>query len=399
MKFLIPLIISLSLASSAILYGEDSKDSIPGEYLVIFKEGISQEEVALHLKNLPLQLEDSIKSSFLIGTFKGFSAKMSPKLLQRELSMPDIAYVETNKIITMSDACILQQDATWGLNRVDERQLDLDDTYVYPDTAGAGVDSYIVDTGILTTHDDFQGRAIWSANFADTINSDCNGHGTHVAGTVGGKTWGIAKQTTLLAVKVLNCAGSGTTDGVVKGIEFTVTSYTSRKRPSVANMSLGGGLSPALDNAVKAAVTAGVTFVVAAGNSNADACNFSPANAPLAVTVGATTVASSGVNEIDARSTFSNYGKCVDIFAPGELITSAWIGSNTATRTISGTSMASPHVAGVAALYLSDNPTATTTEVAGFLTGESTPNLIDLRCGSNAVCKASPNALLYSPCS
>jgi len=291
-----------------------------------------------------------------------------------------------------SQACNIQSGATWGIDRIGEVDLFLDGSYNYGNT-GDGVDAYVVDTGIYLANRDFGGRAIWGANFADTTNTDCNGHGTHVAGTVGGLTWGIAKMTNLLAVKVLDCSGSGSTAGVVKGIEFTVTSYQTRKNPSVSNMSLGGGKSTALDMAVQAAVKAGVTFVVAAGNSNADACNYSPADVPEAITVGATTV-----EDTDARSYFSNYGKCVDIFAPGELITSAWIGSNTATKTISGTSMASPHTAGVAALFLNSNPSATPAQVTQWINAEATLNLINLDC-TTSVCLQSPNALLYSPCS
>jgi len=274
----------------------------------------------------------------------------------------------------------------------------LDEVYPYTSTAGTGTDSYIVDTGILITPSDFGGRAIWGANYVDTQNTDCNGHGTHVAGTTGGTLYGVAKKTTLIAVKVLGCDGSGTNAGVINGINYVATSYASRKKPSVANMSLGGSKSTALNSAVAAVVRAGVSFAVAAGNDNNDACNTSPASEPTAICVGATSTATSGMTMKDVRSTFSNFGKCVDVFAPGTLITSDWIGSNTAVRTISGTSMASPHVAGAVALLLGDNPQWTPDQITTAILGGSTPNLIDLLCGTSTVCQQSPNKLLHTSC-
>jgi len=235
----------------------------------------------------------------------------------------------------------------------------------------------------------------------DGIDTDCNGHGTHVAGTVGGKTYGVAKQANLFAVKVLGCDGSGTTQGVIDGVNYVASSATKSTNPSVANLSLGGGISTTLDSAVNNAVAAGVTFVLAAGNSNTDACTSSPArtggSAGVAITVGATTVVNDGINEEDARATFSNYGTCTDIFAPGQLITSAWFTGNNAIRTISGTSMAAPHVAGAVAIYLGQNPTSRPAETKAALTGAATLNLIDLGCVATA-CTKSPNKLLYSGC-
>jgi subtilisin family serine protease len=214
------------------------------------------------------------------------------------------------------------------------------------------VNAYIVDTGILPTHTEFQSRASIGYDAITPLDpkADCNGHGTHVAGTVGGKTYGVAKAVRLIGVRVLDCNGSGSTSGVIAGVNWVATH---RVKPAVANMSLGGGASTALDNAVKAAIDSGVTFVVAAGNSNRPACRFSPARVSAAITVGATT-------STDAQASYSNYGSCLDLFAPGSAITSAWYTSTTSTVTISGTSMASPHVAGVAARYLQGKPTSTT---------------------------------------
>jgi len=297
-------------------------------------------------------------------------------------------------------SCSLQTDATWGIDRIAERQVNIDGKFPY-EYVGTGVDAYVIDTGINIAHVDFNGRATWLKNFAgDGVDSDCNGHGTHVAGTIGGTTYGVAKKTSLFAVKVLDCQGSGSYGAIISGIEYVQEQYKASKRPSVANLSLGGGVSNLLNNAVTALINAGVNVVVAAGNSNRDACKFSPASAPSAITVGATELTNELLKQADARASYSNYGTCVDIFAPGSTITSDWIGSDTAIRTISGTSMASPHVAGAVAQYLTENPTASTTDVTNWIVGQSTPNLIELSCGAinAATCDASPNKLLFSSC-
>jgi subtilisin family serine protease len=273
-----------------------------------------------------------------VDALKGFAVRGSPSLIVALRSDPGVQYVEQVQEYSISTT---QPGATWGLDRIDQRNLPLSTTYTFTKT-GAGVTAYIIDTGIRITHNEFGGRATWGAKFGGGPSTDCHGHGTHVAGTVGGTTYGVAKGVSLVAVKVLNCAGSGTTTGVVSGIDW-VRGRTAR--PAVANMSLGGGASPTIDNAVTNAVSSGVTFAVAAGNSNANACNYSPARVATAITVGATT-------STDARASYSNWGSCLDIFAPGSGITSAWKSSDNATNTISGTSMATPHVTGVAALYL-----------------------------------------------
>jgi subtilisin family serine protease len=308
----------------------------------------------------------------------GFAASLPEQALNGLIHNPNVEYIEVDQTITLEAS---QSPATWGLDRIDQRALPLNNTYTY-NTTGAGVTAYIIDTGILASHNEFGGRA--SAAY-DSVGDgrngvDCNGHGTHVAGTIGGATYGVAKGVTLVAVRVLNCSGSGTTSGVIAGINWVTTNH---KDPAVANMSLGGGASTSLDTAVKNSISAGVTYAIAAGNNNKDACRYSPARVTTAITVGATT-------STDARASYSNYGKCLDLFAPGSSITSAWIGSNTATNTISGTSMATPHVAGVVALYLEGHKTATPAAVATALTGGATPNVVK-SAGSG-----SPNKLLYS---
>jgi subtilisin family serine protease len=249
---------------------------------------------------------------------------------------------------------------------VDQRALPLDQTYSYNKT-GFGVRAYIIDTGIRFGHSQFGGRATSGFDAVDGGSADdCNGHGTHVAGTVGGSTYGVAQAVTLIGVRVLNCQGSGSTSGVIAGIDW-VTAHA--VRPAVANMSLGGGISSSVDNAVKNMIASGVATAVAAGNSNQDACKSSPARVAVAMTIGAT-------NKADRKASFSNHGSCVDWFAPGVGITSAWYTSNTATNTISGTSMASPHTAGVAALYLQDHPGASPEQVRSALYANTTKGIV-----------------------
>jgi subtilisin family serine protease len=237
-----------------------------------------------------------------------------------------------------------QTGATWGLDRIDQSSRPLSSTYSYTST-GAGVDAYVIDTGILGTHTEFTGRMKngYSAIGKSTNTTDCNGHGTHVAGTVGGTSYGVAKKVSLIPVRVLNCQGSGTNSGVIAGINWAIKNHTTNK--AVANMSLGGGVSSTLDAAINNLINDGVTVVVAAGNSAAIACNYSPARVPNAITVAAST-------DTDTLAYFSNFGTCVDIIVPGFDITSSVIGSNTATAVFSGTSMASPHVAGAVARSL-----------------------------------------------
>jgi aqualysin 1 len=311
----------------------------------------------------------------------GFAAQLSPKALATVRADPRVTSVERDQVVT---ATADQPGATWGLDRIDQRGLPLNGTYGYNFT-GAGVKAYIIDTGIRLDHADFGGRAVAGVDEVHGVSppaTDCNGHGTHVSGTIGGATYGVAKAVTLIAVRVLDCNGSGTISGVIAGIDW-VTANHQQGQAAVANMSLGGGASPALDNAVAASVADGVTYAVAAGNSTADACSTSPARAPSAITVGAT-------SSNDARAYFSNYGPCVDVFAPGLNITSDWNTSRTATNTISGTSMATPHVVGIAALILAASPHLTPAQVTSALLARATVGLVGDRGAG------SPNRLLYS---
>jgi subtilisin family serine protease len=315
------------------------------------------------------------------AAIKGFAVAGLPDAaldaLQRN---PRIVSIERDGIIT-ADGSGTQTPATWGIDRIDQTDLPLNNTYGY-DTDGAGVTAYIIDTGIRTTHTEFGGRASggYTAIADGNGTDDCNGHGTHVSGTVGGATYGVAKQVSLVAVRVLGCSGSGSTSGVIAGIDWVTANHAPN---AVANMSLGGSFSSTLNNAVANSIAAGVTYGIAAGNSNADACNYSPASTGAAITVGATT-------STDAKASYSNYGTCVDINAPGSSITSAWNTSDIATNTISGTSMATPHVVGAAALYLSGHLGSTPSQVASALTGSATTGRV------SGLPSGTPNLLLYT---
>lgn len=368
---------TLALLTAALVVVPSSaqaQEKIDGQYIVVLKEDASGASAKTKARNRGGRIQ---RESFG-RVLNGFSAKLDSKALAAVKADTAVAFVEQDRVIRLSAT---QTNATWGLDRLDQRDLPLSTTYSYGNT-GAGVKAYIIDTGIRLTHNDFGGRATSGYDAIDGGSADdCNGHGTHVAGTVGGTTYGVAKGVSLVAVRVLDCSGSGSTSGVIAGVNWVTTNHAAGQ-PAVANMSLGGGVSSALDTAVRNSIADGVTYALAAGNESTNACNSSPARTAEAITVGATT-------RTDARASFSNYGTCVDIFAPGNGITSAWYTSNTATNTISGTSMAAPHVAGAAAVYLQGNTGATPANVASALIAAATTGKV------TSPGTGSPNRLLY----
>lgn len=351
--------------------------TIPNQYIVVFKDGTSDQVVDTALENVK-RGHGATEHFRYKSAVKGFAVTLNPQALESLRSNPDVEYVEEDQEISIETT---QSNPDWGLDRIDQRSLPLSHTYTYTRT-GSGVTAYVIDTGIYTAHTDFGGRAVVGVDeVGDGRNGiDCNGHGTHVAGTIGGKTYGVAKGVKLVAVRVLNCSGSGTTSGVVAGVDW-VSSH--RVLPAVANMSLGGSVSTTLDNAVKNSIAKGIVYAIAAGNSGVSACNSSPARVAEAITVGAT-------DSTDTRPSWSNYGSCLDIFAPGVSIKSDWDTSTTATNTISGTSMATPHVAGVAALYLQAYPTSSPSAVRNALVANATKSVVK-SAGSG-----SPNNLLFT---
>ncbi|MEI5103689.1 S8 family peptidase [Streptomyces sp. PmtG] len=309
----------------------------------------------------------------------GYEVQASEAEAKNFAADPAVASVVQNRTYTV--AATQPNPPSWGLDRIDQRNLPLDQKYTYPDKAGEGATVYVIDTGVRKSHQDFGGRAVdgYDAIDNDNVAQDGHGHGTHVAGTVGGTAHGVAKKAKIVGVRVLNNQGSGTTAQVVAGIDWVTRNAT---KPAVANMSLGGPADSALDTAVRNSIAAGITYAVAAGNETTNANTRSPARVTEAITVGATT-------NTDAKASYSNFGTVLDLFAPGSGITSTWNTNDTATNTISGTSMASPHVAGAAALYVAENPSATPAQVSQALVAAATPNVV----GTPGT--GSPNRLLY----
>jgi subtilisin family serine protease len=348
------------------ILGAGAPDAVPGSYIVVFKDGVTA-----HYRG-------SVRHVYT-ATIHGYAATMSAADAARVAADPGVAYVQQDRLVHTTD--VQDDPPSWGLDRIDQRNLPYDQTYTYSTTA-SNVNAYIIDTGIRLTHQDFGGRARSGVDTVDNDDdaTDCMGHGTHVAGTVGGSAYGVAKGVNLWAVRVLNCQGSGTDAQVIAGVDW-VTAHA--VKPAVANMSLGGEATPALDEAVQRSIASGVTYAIAAGNSGGDACDESPARTPEAITVGAT-------NDDDSKAYFSNFGTCLDIFAPGVNITSDWLTSDTATFSASGTSMASPHVTGTAALYLATHPDATPQQVRDALVAQATPDKV------TAPGAGSPNKLLYT---
>jgi subtilisin family serine protease len=344
-------------------------------YIVVYNDNVSGPQTATSeiLRSIGAEADYVYSASI-----KGFAAVMSEDAVANLRNDPRVKYIQEDGVVSIH----ITQSPTpsWGLDRIDQRNRPLTNSYTYNGT-GAGVHFYGLDTGIRGSHTDFTGRMGGGANFINDGNgtNDCNGHGTHTASTAAGTTYGVAKGMTVHPVRVLDCFGSGTFAGVVMGIDWVTANHVS---PAVANMSLGGGFDQATNDAVTASIAAGVTYTLSSGNSSANACSFSPASTPNGITVNASTIT-------DARASFSNFGNCTDIFAPGVGITAAWSTSNTATNTIDGTSMSAPHVAGAAGLYLQANPNATPAQVASALTSNATMNLVT-NPGTG-----SPNRLLF----
>ncbi len=339
--------------------------AIPNRYIVVLKPGASPYAVTALARLTAAQVYDK--------ALLGFAAALNPSQLGALQRNPNVDYIEQDQVMT-ADAT--QSSATWGIDRIDQRNLPLSGTYGYNTTA-SNVYAYIIDTGIQTSHPDFGGRAAVSYDALGGNGQDCNGHGTHVAGTVGSATYGVAKGVRLRAVRVLDCNGSGSTSGVIAGVNWVAKNHAN---PSVANMSLGGSYSSSLNTAVTNMINSGVFTAVAAGNSNANACNYSPSSATGTLTVAAS-------SSTDTRASFSNYGSCVDVYAPGVNIKSTWL--NGGTNTISGTSMASPHAAGVGALYKAVYGNVSASTIVSWIINNSTSGVIK----SNV--SGTPNRLLY----
>jgi aqualysin 1 len=355
--------IVLAFLVLALLPASTAGSATPQGYIVVLKSGMNPTALAAeHTQRFGVNVGFVYRH-----TLSGYSAVVPATALDALRADASVAYVEADATVRASTT---QQNATWGLDRIDQANLPLSGTFTYTST-GAGVNAYVIDTGIRKTHSEFGGRAVHGVDTTGPVSvtsDDCNGHGTHVSGTIGGATYGVAKTVRLVAVRVLNCAGVGLNSGVIAGVDW-VTGDHQAGQPAVANMSLGGGKSVALEQAVANSIADGVTYAVAAGNETEDACTGSPSGLPAAITVGATT-------NTDARASFSDFGPCVDFFAPGSGITSASFLTDTGTATMSGTSMASPHVAGVAALYLQGNPGAAPQQVRDALYGLTTKNIV-----------------------
>ncbi|WBQ08539.1 S8 family peptidase [Kribbella sp. CA-293567] len=360
--------------STVTVRGAGSSTAIPGSYVVVLQGQRSSAQTRATTHSLASAYDADVRKQFS-ASIKGFSATMSPEQAQKMAGDERVAFVQQNQKFSAN-----QDNPPWGLDRADQRDLPLNQKFE-PTATAENVNVYVIDTGIYAAHKDFGDRAsVGTDTIGDGQNGvDCMGHGTHVAGTVAGTSFGVAKGAKIFGVRVLDCNGAGSTESVVAGIEWVTANA---KKPAVANMSLGGGADAALDAALKASVDSGVTYAVAAGNESSDACDTSPAKEPSAITVGAT-------DDKDAKASFSNWGKCVDLFGPGVDIASAGITDPDSTTKMSGTSMATPHVAGGIALYLSANPEAKPADVATALLGASTPDKI----GEPGT--GSPNKLLF----
>ena len=375
--------------TQAPLLGAGNPDAIAGQYIVVFSDGavpdLAAQSAGGLIGSLGLDPQGITVQHIYAAALNGFAARLSAQNLAKLQADKRVKYVQQDSVVRASAT---QSGAVWGLDRIDQRSLPLNGSYVY-DTAASNVKVYVIDTGIRITHQEFGGRATWGTNqTGDGNNTDCGGHGTHVAGTVGSSTYGVAKSVKLVAVKVLGCNGSGSNSGIIAGINWAVSNKGSAT--AIANMSLGGGRDQASNDAVNNAVNKGLFIAVAAGNENQDACNVSPASAEKAFTVGATTKSDRRADSNDWGYTQSgsplgsNYGSCVDLFAPGTGITSTLSTSDTAisSATWNGTSMATPHVAGAAALILAANPSYTPDQIRSALLSNATTGKLSNLNGS-----------------
>ncbi|OVF10597.1 putative cerevisin [Clavispora lusitaniae] len=377
---------------------------IPNKYIVVLKEGLSQQEIAAHHSWATETLASLVKSgedklvSFSIDAFNGYSAYMPPAFVEMVKKLPVVDFVEQDSVMHVNEFDV-QKDAPWGLARVSQRELTTPSVdYFYDTEGGKGVTAYIIDTGIKTEHPDFEGRAVWGDAIAfPKLKVDAHGHGSHVAGTIGSKTYGIAKNVDLVAIGVMNLLGSGTTSDIIKGVEFAAKDHQSKLsakqkgyKGATVNMSIGGGASDALDLAVNAGINAGLHIAVAAGNEDQDACEVSPARALGPITVGAT-------DNADGKASFSNWGSCVDIQAPGVDILSVGIWSDT--MVMSGTSMAAPHITGLLSYYLSLQPDLSSEFSTGLVSPQELKRRL-IRYGTKNVVSgldaASPNVLAFN---
>ncbi|WP_344128084.1 S8 family peptidase [Luedemannella flava] len=359
------------------------RQAIPGEYVAVFRDDVSAQSVDAVIQALRALYRQIIIQRIYYAAVRGFLFRGTPHLARAVGQDERIQYVQPNYRVLAQGSVVAgtQNNPPWGLDRIDQRDLPLNHRYVYPNT-GSGVNAYVVDSGIRTSHREFGGRATIGADFTGSGNTDCNGHGTHVAGTIGGANVGVAKAVRLYALKVLGCNGQGSTAGILSALDWVVKNG---RRPGVVNMSLGhAGTDPALSKAILGVLAVGITVVVAAGNNAGDACAVSPARTIIVITVGAT-------NNKDSRDTrYSNYGRCVNIFAPGTDIYSAWNASNSAYQTMSGTSMASPHTAGVVALILQAHTNYSPLQVADCMTAMATYNTL------TNIGNGSPNRMLHT---